>query len=370
MKRWVVLVLALVGCSKAGKTTPYAWSFLPTGVRPPIVPADNPMTDEKAALGRYLFYDVRLSGNGTTSCGTCHKQSLAFTDGLTTPKGSTGAILARNSMSLVNTAYNEHYNWSNPLLTTFEEQMLVPMFGDTPIELGMADHTDAILGLLQADPTYDALFADAFPDDKAPYTIDNVVKAIASFERTIISMNAPYDQYAAGQTSLSDAALRGLTEFQQEKLDCYHCHAPPNFAVNFISTNTASQGGEYRNDAIYNIGGNGGYPPDNPGLEQFTNVPTDEGRFHPPSLRNIMLTGPYFHDGSATTIDDAIDNYVNGGRIIASGPYAGNGSLNPNRDPLVKTFSFSDEERADLHAFFDSLTDTSVLSNPALGSPF
>src|SRR5579862_9804543 len=142
-------LLALLGACDTG-THPYQWS-LPANFPEPIVPADNPMTREKVALGRYLFYDKRLSGNGTFACSTCHQQSLAFTDGKTTPMGSTGQVLARNSMNIGNIAYYNYLGWANPLLNTIEEQMLVPMFGDAPIELGMSESVDAILGRLRGD---------------------------------------------------------------------------------------------------------------------------------------------------------------------------------------------------------------------------
>ena len=371
MKREVTL--ALVGALWAGCNTgpqAYQWS-LPANFPEPIVPADNPMTVEKVALGRFLFYDKRLSGNGTMACGTCHQQSLAFTDGKATPMGSTGATLARNSMAIANVAYDNYLGWANPLLNTIEEQMLVPMFGDAPIELGMSEAVDDILGRLRGDPMYRKMFGDAYPGDNDPFNIANVVKAIGSFERTLISGTSPYDKFENGDsTAMSASAQNGLLLFNTEKYDCYHCHAGTNFTTTFVSKNTPEAARDFRNDGLYNIDGMGAYPPNNTGLYGFTQFNNDMGKFRVPTLRNIAVTAPYFHDGSAATLDDALDNYAHGGRITTTGPYAGDGSLSPHRDPLVKPIDITDQERADITAFFDALTDTDFITNPALSDPF
>lgn len=366
-----LLGLSLVACSKP-KPVPYVWN-LPEGLTaPPVVPDDNPMSAEKVTLGRYLFYDKRLSGNGTYACGSCHKQSLGFTDGLGTAVGSTGAHLARGSMALANAAYNDYYGWANPLLTTLETQMQVPMFSDQPIELGVSGHEEAVLARFAADPMYDGLFASAFPDERDPYTLANVIRAIACFERTLISGGSAWDVAQNGGTPLSTQAAAGYALFTGERFDCYHCHQPTiTFASGqHTSANTSPSTSDFRNDAIYNIGGNGGYPSDNPGLQQFTGLSTDEGKFRAPSLRNIMMTAPYFHDGSAATIDDVLASYAAGGRTIASGPDAGVGSQNPNRDPFVHGFTPSVDDLTNFKAFLDSLTDTAFLDNPDLSDPF
>jgi cytochrome c peroxidase len=371
--KYAVLALAFVSvaaCSK-GAPTPYAWS-LPEGWVPPVVPDDNPMSSEKVTLGRYLFYDKRLSGNGTMSCSSCHQQALAFTDGKATPTGSTGQVLARGSMMLGGAAYNDYYGWSNPLLTSLEVQMQVPMFSDQPVELGISGHEDQVLANISADPMYGDMFAAAYPDEKAPYTLANIIRAIACFERTMFSANSPWDRWQNGDaTAVSASAQAGYTSFRGEKFDCYHCHEiPGTFASGFRTSNTPPSPLDFRNDAIYNVGGNGGYPADNPGLEGFTGLATDEGKFRGPSLRNIMVTGPYFHDGSAATIDDAIANYTAGGRTITTGPYAGDGHTNPNRDPLVKGFTATDQELTDFKAFLASLTDDTLMTDPNLSDPF
>jgi cytochrome c peroxidase len=165
---------------------PYAWN-LPKGFPAPAVPSDNPMSAAKVELGRYLFYDVRLSSNGTQSCATCHRQERAFTDGLGQSIGSTGEIHPRGSMSLANVAYATTLTWANPTLTRLEDQALVPMYGDHPVELGL-NRSDVWLTMFQRDAVYADLFAAAFPGSADPVTRDNLVKALATFERSIISV--------------------------------------------------------------------------------------------------------------------------------------------------------------------------------------
>jgi cytochrome c peroxidase len=174
---------------------------------PPVVPASNPMSAAKVELGRHLFYDKRLSVNGRQSCASCHKQELAFTDGLARAKGSTGELHPRSSMSLVNVAYAPVLTWANPTLTSLEEQALTPMFGEHPIEMGLKGHEEEVLDAVRADATYQRLFPPAFPE----VSIDTITKAIAAFERSIVSMRSPYDRYRWGgeQDAISAAAKRG-----------------------------------------------------------------------------------------------------------------------------------------------------------------
>lgn len=147
----------------------YNWN-LPKGFPKPKVPADNPMTASKVELGRYLFYDTRLSVNGKSSCATCHKQELAFTDGKPVGVGATGEKHSRGAMSLVNVAYAGVLTWSNPTLKTLEEQALTPMFGEHPIELGLKQD-GSLEKMLKKDSRYQAMFAKAFPDDSDPFTL-------------------------------------------------------------------------------------------------------------------------------------------------------------------------------------------------------
>lgn len=372
MKRAFFIVAALLaGCSPAKNSAPaYAWK-LPAGFPAPVVPPDNPMTAEKVELGHHLFFERKLAQNFAYSCSTCHSPRHAFTDGNAIAVGATGHGLPRNVMTLTNAGYENYLMWANPILQTLEEQALVPMFNDSPVELDVADEFSVIGARLKADPEYVKLFAAAYPGDPAPYSIGNVVNAIASFERTLISGGSPYDKFQNGDTSaMSAEAQAGLMLFNTEKYDCYHCHAGLTFTTSFYSTNSpAPPPRDFRNTGLYNIGGTGDYPPDNTGLYEFTQFGNDMGKFKVPTLRNLALTAPYFHDGSAATIDDVLDAYASGGRVIASGPYAGDGSMSIHRDPLVKVIDITDEERADMHAFFDSLTDLDFINNPAFNNP-
>jgi cytochrome c peroxidase len=350
----------------------YPWE-LPAGLPPPPVPADNPMTVEKVTLGRRLFFDESLSVNGTTSCATCHAPGRAFTDAKPTPTGATGDAVPRNAMTLTNVAYRSVYTWANPVLTSLEAQALVPLTADAPLELGFQMATGVIVGRLRADAEYPALFAAAFPEEADPYRAETIAKAIASFERTLLSKDAPYDRYMYGgdRTAMSPEALRGLDLFNSERLECYHCHAGPDF-TNATATSTSPPQGmpHFFNNGLYNVGGAGAYPTNAPGLRAFTNEARDDGKFRVPTLRNIAVTGPYMHDGSVATLSDVIDLYAAGGRNVAEGPFAGDGRSHPAKSAFIRGFTLTAEEKEDLLAFLASLTDETFLNEPRFRSPF
>lgn len=350
---------------------PYDWR-LPPGFPFPNVPPDNPMTQEKVELGRYLFYDKRLSLNETQSCGDCHRQELAFTDGRARAVGSTGQSHPRSAMSLVNVAYSPVLTWANPLLRNLEGQMLVPLFGEDPIELGMVGKEDVLLARLRSDARYQKLFAGAFPAQKDPVSVATVTKAIACFERTILSGRSPYDQYRLGNepNAISDSAKRGEKLFFSERLECFHCHGGFNFTGTVDYLDKGFSEVEFHNTGLYNLKGQFSYPTQNVGLYQFTNQPEDVGKFKAPTLRNIAVTGPYMHDGSVKTLADAIDHYRSGGRTIKDGPYAGIGADNPNKSEFIRGFELSSEEKADLLTFLNSLTDHTLLTDPGLSNPW
>jgi cytochrome c peroxidase len=350
--------------------TPYQWN-LPPSFPTPRVPSDNPMTQAKVDLGRHLFYDTRLSINGSYSCATCHQQERGFTDGRAVGIGATGDVLARNSMSLVNVAYSPVLTWANPNIRSLERQALIPMFNETPIELGLTGREGEVLNQLRADPRYQPLFRAAFPADADPFTLANLTKAIASFQRTMISGRSPYDRYLNGDPSaVSDAVKRGEAMFYSERLECFHCHTGFTFtsAVDFVGL--FSREIAYHNTGLYNIGGTGAYPPDNTGLIEFTGRPEDMGKFKAPTLRNIEVSAPYMHDGSIPTLDEAIDHYAAGGRTIHEGPYAGAGSDNPYKSGFIRGFELTPEERADVLSFLNSLTDREFLQDPRFSDPW
>jgi cytochrome c peroxidase len=332
----------------------YSWD-LPKGFPEPQVPRDNPMSGPKILLGRYLFYDKRLSINGTLSCADCHRQELAFTDGKTVPTGATGQTNSRSSMSLVNVAYNSVLTWSNPNLHSLEEQILTPLFGDHPVELGMRGKEAALIELLRSDAVYSTLFRLSFPGEPDPFQVPNLAKAIAAFERTILSARSPYDRFHFGDPqAISEAAQRGEVLFFSEPYACFRCHGGFNFS------DAAQTPPGFHNTALYNAAGRFSYPSPNLGIFEYTRRFSDIGRFKTPTLRNVAVTGPYMHDGSVPTLEAAVDHYAAGGR----------GSGNPNKDSLMKGFPVSPQIRNDLVAFLRSLTDDQILHDPRFSNPW
>ena len=352
---------------------PAEWDWnIPPQLPPPVVPLDNPMTADKVELGRHLFYDTRLSFNETQSCASCHVQKLGFADGVVTPTGSEGAVLVRNSPGLANVAYLRPLTWANPLLPELEEQILVPLLGENPVELGAIGHEDEILARLADDPIYQNLFPAAFPDLDDPFQIASIARALASFCRSMISFDSPYDRYTYYDETdaLSEAALRGSELFFSETLECHHCHGGFNFSIANYHDNSAFEPNPFANTGLYNLDGEGAYPLGNQGLIEVTFEAQDMGKFRAPTLRNIALTGPYLHDGTAATLEEVLDIYAAGGRVIHIGPLAGDGSANPYKSSFVSGFALATEERADLVAFLESLTDETFLNDPAYSNPW
>ena len=354
----------------SGDPAAFRWE-LPAGFPMPVVPADNPMSDAKVELGRRLFYDTRLSGNGAFSCSSCHRQQNAFADARNLPFGSTGQAHPRNSMSLPNVAYQAVLGWANTDTRLLESQALIPMLGTQPVELGLAGREAEMLERLRAVAVYPPLFRAAFPNDAAPVTLDHVTKAIASFERTFTSGDSPYDRYRRGiANAMSDAAKRGETLFTGDRLRCSQCH------TGIMLTNAARWVGgpsgdpEFFNTGLYNVGSTGVYPAPNTGLHGVTGLASDMGKFKVPSLRNIDVTFPYMHDGTVATLSDVIDHYAAGGRTIATGANAGVGSANPNKSALIPGFTITAAEKSDLIAFLRSLTDSTFLTTPRLSNPW
>jgi cytochrome c peroxidase len=370
--------LAIAG-AQGDVSTPYTWN-LPRGFPRPRVPLENPMSDAKVELGRHLFYDTRLSENGTQSCATCHEQARAFTDGRPQAIGSTGEVHPRGSMSLVNIAYAASLTWGNPSMTRLEDQALVPMFGAHPIELGLVPPGTTLLARLGAEPKYGPMFERAFGPGAAAMSIAHVTDALASFERTIISARSPYDRYHTDRddSAIPAAARRGETLYFSQPLSCFRCHGGFSFsgAVDFdgraASAGSGPGGGEveYHNTGLYNLAGALSYPAPNTGIFEFTHQVADVGKFKAPTLRNVAVTAPYMHDGSVPTLEDAIAHYAAGGRTIADGPMRGVGHDNPNRSPTVRGFALTPEQRDDLVAFLRSLTDEALLRDPRFANPW
>lgn len=365
-----VAVAIVTGCASEPSEPSWTWD-LPPGFPTPRVPDDNPMNEAKVELGRHLFYDTQLSGNGTQACGSCHLPEKAFTDGLAVSVGSTDELTPRGAMGLFNVAYAPTLTWGNPVLGRLEDQAMVPMFGTDPVELGLADMEDELLTRLGDDPMYPSSFAEAFPADAAPISIGNIVRAIAAFERTLISGTAPYDRFFYGgePDAMSPSALRGMELFFSERLECFHCHGGFNFADS-IHSRSAFIESTFHVNGLYNVGGTGAYPTGNQGIYEVTLNEEDRGRFKAPTLRNITRTAPYMHDGSLKTLDEVLDFYAAGGRNVTQGPWAGDGRDHPHKSEFVGGFQLSEQERADVLAFLEALTDEPAMADPAYQNPF
>lgn len=313
----------------------YRWE-LPQGFPAPLIPTDNPMSEVKVELGRYLFYDMRLSVNAKTSCATCHRQELSFTDGRPTAVGTTGQIHSRNVMSLVNVAYSASLTWSDPHVRRLEDQAPIPIFGERPIEMGLRE-SDGVPPPVASDTRYRDLFARAFPGETPAFTMRNIVKAISAFERTIISAASAYDRYhyRGDDSAVSPAVRRGETLFFSQPLSCFRCHGGFNF-----SDATEFEGRPRRSPPMHATG------------------VTGPGMFKAPSLRNVALTAPYMHDGSLPTLEAVLDRYAAGGGHVLG------------QDPLIGGFPLSTAQRSDIIEFLRSLTDESLLHNPRFANPW
>ena len=318
---WSAALGVVWGTAQAAANASFEW-HLPRGFPTPAVPADNPMSNVKVTLGRRLFFEPRLSVTGRYSCASCHDPAKAFTDGRGRAVGATGETLAHSAMSLVNVAYNITYGWTNPDLQSLEAQMREPLLNEHPIELGLAGRESSVCALLEGEPTYRAAFAEAFPGDPTPVTFENLIKAMAAFERTLIYGNSPFDRYVFGgdHTAISARAKHGMQLFYSPRAGCGSCHSGLNFAGNWRD----AQGQTGR-----------------PG---FADNGTAERPMKVPTLRNIALTAPYMHDGRFATLEAVLDHYAEVARQALG-------------DPRLHSFDLSVDERADLIAFLNTLTD-------------
>ncbi|HVR44266.1 MAG TPA: cytochrome c peroxidase [Thermoanaerobaculia bacterium] len=302
------------------------WTWvLPAGFPLPHVTPDNRMSEAKFELGRHLFHDPRLSANGTQSCASCHQQSRAFTDGRPKAIGSTGQVHSRNAMTLTNVAYNVSFTWDDPRVRSLERQARVPLFNEHPIEMGMKGREREILARLRADVRYRTMFREAFPGERRPIGVANVVRAIATFERALVSGRSPWDRAAfdGEHDALSPEAWRGVEIFFSERAGCASCHAGFNFS-----------------GPVRHVGSVRALP------ELVSNGVTP-GRFRVPTLRNVELTAPYMHDGSLAALEDVIARYDD-----------------------ARGLGLDAAARADLAAFLRSLTDRAFVGDPRLSDPW
>lgn len=318
-------------------------------------PADS--SQAIVELGRWLFYDRRLSVNERIACATCHRQELGFSDGRAVSIGATGAPLRRNTPGLLNSGELTALTWANPQVRTLEEQIARALFAADPPEMGVAGNEQPVIDRLRADPNYRRRFAAAFPADDDPFTWERVIAALAAFTRSLQGRNTPYDRYMyhGETTALTESARRGMALFFSPGLACGHCHVdlvPPGRTVP-----------PRWSDLAY-VATGAGRSADR-GLAEHTGAATDVYRFRVPPLRNVAVTAPYMHDGSLPTLDAVIRFYESGGRLgVGSEP-----ERRAARHPLVTGFALSDDERRDLIAFLESLTDRDALQSPAFADP-
>lgn len=313
-------------------------------INPPVIPSNNPQTVEGIALGRRLFYDPILSSDSSQSCSTCHMPFDAFSDNNQFSTGVTGAIGTRNSMPIFNLAWNwnEKFFWDGRAIS-LEDQAFKPV--TNPIEM---NNTWAnVVTALQNHPTYPNLFQSAFGTS----TIDSVLvaKALAQFERTLISGNAKFDKYLRGETALTASELNGFNLFMDENGgDCFHCHGS---AANPLWTDN-----DFHNNGLDSIF-------TDLGLGAVTGNPNDNGKFKTPSLRNLFFSAPFMHDGRFNTLDEVLDHYSEGLKN------------SPTIDPLMKSVAqggvqLTPMEKADLKAFLMTLSEPEFVQNPDFQSPF
>ena len=317
----------------------------------PSLPAYNPMTDEGIALGRKLFWDDQLSRNNTMSCGSCHAPEHAFSDNVAGSVGLYGDITPRNSMALINLAWNNNFFWDGRV-NTLEEQIASPIHN--PIEMDMDWPTT--VSRVKQDADYPAMFAAAFGND----CVDTlrISYAIAQFMRTMVSADSQFDKaYYYGGPPLSPSEIRGQELFLaeggdpniyiggQNGGDCFHCHG--GAFVQFTDHQFHNNG----LDAVFT----------DLGREGVTGLPYDRGLFKTPTLRNIALTAPYMHDGRFSTLHEVLDHYNSGGHLTQT------------LDPLMKFpnvgLGLSEQDIDDLVSFLETLTDTSFVNNPNFGKP-
>jgi cytochrome c peroxidase len=329
----------------------YVWR-LPPGFPPPAVPADNPMSAEKVALGRRLFFETRLSSTGHYSCSSCHRPELAFTDGRAHALGATGESMRRGVMSLTNVAYNPAFTWGSTKVRSLESQMRQPLFNEHPVEMGLTGDGGSAVNAISLDPTYGAQFAAAFSG--AAVSMDHIVKAIAAFERTLISGRSPFDRYVFDddREAMPESAKRGMALFYSARVGCAQCHSGLNFSGPMVFEGHAVNEASFANTGLYDTDGRGSYPQSDRGLIEVTHRAADMGKFRVPTLRNVALTAPYMHDGSLSSLEEVLDHYVRGGH------------KNPLRDSRVRAFVLSAAERTDLLAFLASLSDREFVENP------
>ncbi len=351
----------VIGVLAAGLLTSLAFGLQkpPLGLPAVPVPEDNAQTPEKVALGKKLFMDKRFSADGTVSCSTCHTPEKAFADGLPVAVGIKGLKGTRNSPTVINAAYYTAQFWDGRV-TSLEEQAKGPFLN--PVEHGLRDFKP-ILEIIRKDPRYPGMFKKAFGLEPAQITIDHVVRAIAAFERTVVSGDSPFDRYMFGgqKDAMSEAAIRGL-QIYRTKGRCQDCHTIEQTSAIFTDNKYHNLGVGFSviEPDLFDLVGKvkkarkSGQALDDSVLssKQLSELGRfvvtldldDIGRFKTPTLRNVAVTGPYMHDGSIETLEEVIELYDQGGED------------NPMLDSGIRPLRLTDREKADLLEFLKALT--------------
>jgi cytochrome c peroxidase len=359
----IILLLVLVSCRPdpldpgddkidlthiAYNPTAYELNIPPQYPRMQI-PPDNLLTDQGIELGRALFYDPILSVDSTISCASCHKQELAFTDGAAVSTGVFGRTGARSSMSLVNIGFVDNGLFWDGRVRTLEEQALHPIID----QLEMGENLERVVKKLRSSPFYQEKFRKAFGiNHNLEITEQLLGKALAQFQRTIVSFNSKFDRYTRNEDFLEDDELDGylLFFFEQTPIggkdaECSHCHIVGLFT------------GDYKHNGLISDAESA----QNPGRQKVTGKNSDLGKFRSVTLRNIGLTAPYMHDGRFNTLEEVMNHYKSGGKPAT------------NRDALIENIQdhqLTQSEINKLISFLHTLTDSTVLTNPAFSDPF
>ncbi len=344
-------ILIAVSCSRKQKETNLSYvSLLPDWVTERIFLDDsNAYSSAKAALGRYLFYDTRLSFNQTKSCGSCHAQEFSFTDNYRRSAGAMGDLTAHNAPALINLVLNPYLTYTDSSLHFPEQQIHNPMFHTRPVELGWEGHEDEIVSRIRSHPFYYEKFKDAFPDHHPAITTRTIQLALATFVKTIVSFKAPFDSYLSSNDSftLPPDVRRGYRLFVSDSLKCIRCHGginfnlPPDGAPPYFNT------GFFPDTSVHR------------GLMQTTGKSADAGKYRVPTLRNLAYTAPYLHDGSVEHLEEVIIRYENGGV-----------RFDQLKHPFITGFRLNSQQRLDLIRFLFSLSDSTLRTQPKYRNPF
>lgn len=324
-----VLTASFFGLSCGREVPSIKAPDLPVGWPTANTVADNPFNGERAALGKELFFDTRLSAENNVSCGTCHQPERAWSVDEELVMGTSGTRFFRHPPSLVNVAFFLEYHWDGGT-TSLEKQILAPL--ENPDEMNI--RIDTLIERLQADPYYKRRFREVFDRDPDMY---GLTRSLAAYERALVSYNSKWDQVEAGTAEWTKAEAKGEALFYSSVLKCSSCHTPPLFTDR-----------EYHNTGLWKWGDF------DPGRSRVTLDSADLGKFKTPTLRNIGLSSPYFHNGSVREIEEVLAHYSRGG----------NG--NQNQDSLVSGFELSSEDQENLIAFLRALNDSTSIANPEL----